>query len=150
MKKEYSLYSDLNYLPLDFQDKSYDVTILNQTITQIYEPKKIIDEMLRIGKVGILGFFNFGNLGIRLKFLLGGKMPITKEVPHKWFDSPNIRLLTIKDFFYFCNENNISIEKVVFLRRKSKTEIYKKIVLFPNLRADLAVFIIKKFKNTEK
>ncbi len=136
---------DLNYLPLDFQDKSYDVTILNQTITQIYEPKKIIDEMLRIGKVGILGFFNFGNLGIRLKFLLGGKMPITKEVPHKWFDSPNIRLLTIKDFFYFCNENNISIEKVVFLRRKSKTEIYKKIVLFPNLRADLAVFIIKKF-----
>ncbi|HPO50590.1 MAG TPA: methionine biosynthesis protein MetW [Spirochaetota bacterium] len=135
---------DLDLLPLDFRDKSYDCTILNQTITQIRKPKEMIDEMLRIGKKGILGFLNFGNIGIRLQFLFEGKMPIAKEIPYKWYDTPNIRLLTIKDFYSFCKENDITIEKVVFLKRKIFGETYKKIKLLPNLRADLSVFIIKK------
>jgi len=135
---------DLDDLPLDFPTKSFDIVILNQTIQQIFNSKEIIMEMLRIGKKGILGFPNFGTLSIRTKFLFSGRMPVSKELPYRWYDTPNIHLLTIKDFKIFCKENNISIEKEIYLKRKISSEQYKKIKLFPNLRAELAVFIIRK------
>jgi methionine biosynthesis protein MetW len=135
---------DLNNLPLDFPDFSYDITILNQTITQVRNPKKVIKEMLRVGKEGILGFTNFGNIDVRLNFLFNGKMPITKEIPYKWYNTPNIHLLTIKDFIEFCNDNHIEIISKIFLKRKSNSDKYKKIKFLTNFRADLAVFKIKK------
>ncbi|OHD10054.1 MAG: methionine biosynthesis protein MetW [Spirochaetes bacterium GWD1_27_9] len=135
---------DLDNLPLDFPDKSYDITILNQTITQVINSKKMILEMLRVGKEGILGFSNFGSLEIMLKFVFTGRMPITREIPFKWYDTPNIRLLTIKDFYDFCKANNIEIKKKVFLKKKLNSTKYKQIRLFTNLRSDLAVFWIKK------
>ncbi len=133
---------DLDNLPLDFPDKSFDIVVLNQTIQQIYNSKEIIMDMLRIGKKCILGFPNFGTLSIRIKFLLSGKMPISKELPHRWYDTPNIHLLTIKDFKNFCKENRIKIQKEIYLKRKAFLDKYKKIKILPNLRAELALFII--------
>ncbi len=138
---------DLNNLPLDFPDNSFDMVILNQTIQQVLHPDKIITEMLRIGKEAILGFPNFGCLKIRFKFLLSGRMPITKELPYNWYNTPNIHLSTLKDFIDFCKSNNIKITNQIFLKRKflnNKQELqnYKNIHLFPNIRADLAVFKI--------
>lgn len=135
---------DLDNLPLDFPDKSFDIVVLNQTIQQIYDSKGMIMEMLRIGKKGILGFPNFGTLSIRINFLLSGKMPVSKELPYKWYDTPNIHLLTIKDFKIFCKENNIKVEKEIYLKRKFFSDKYKKIKIFSNMRAELAVFIISK------
>ncbi|HOJ65332.1 MAG TPA: methionine biosynthesis protein MetW [Spirochaetota bacterium] len=135
---------DLDNLPLDFPTKFFDIVVLNQTIQQIYDSKGMIMEMLRIGKKGILGFPNFGTLPIRLKFLFYGTMPVSKELPYKWYDTPNIHLLTIKDFKIFCKENGIKIKKEIYLKRKFLSDKYKKIKLFPNLRAELAVFIISK------
>jgi methionine biosynthesis protein MetW len=138
------IHRNLNNLPLDFPDKSYDMTILNQTITEVQKPKKIIMEMLRIGKEGILGFSNFGSLNTRASFLFRGRMPVTTELPYKWYNTPNIHLLTIKDFTDFCNYNKIEIMKKVFLKRKIFSDKYKKILFFRNMRADLAVFRIRK------
>jgi methionine biosynthesis protein MetW len=135
---------DLNNLPLDFADKTYDYTILNQTITQMRNPKKMIKEMLRVGKQGIIGFANFGNFDIRYNFLVSGKMPITREIPFKWYNTPNIHFLTIKDFYDFCKENEIEIISKVFLKRRYKSGKYKKIKNFTNIRADLAVYKIEK------
>jgi len=138
---------DLNNLPLDFSDKAFDVVILNQTIQEVMHPDKIIIEMLRIGKTAILGFPNFGTMNIRFSFLFKGKMPVTKELPYSWYDTPNIHLSTIKDFKEYCKKNNIKIEKEVYLvkTKKSKEKVdYRKIKLNPNFRAELAVFKIFK------
>jgi len=135
---------DIDNLPLDFPTKSFDTVILNQTIQQIFNSKEIIMEMLRIGKKGILGFPNFGTFSIRTKFLFSGRMPVSKELPYRWYDTPNIHLLTIKDFKIFCKENNIYIKKEIYLKRKICSDKYKKIKFFPNIRAELAVFIITK------
>ena len=138
---------DLNKLPLDFPDKSFDFVILNQTLQQILCPGDMIMEMLRIGKEAILGFPNFGVLGIRLDFLLNGKMPITYELPYRWHDTPNIHLSTINDFFEFCKVQNIEIIKKIFLKRRNKNDnfrSYRKIKYFSNTRAELGVFKIHK------
>jgi methionine biosynthesis protein MetW len=140
---------DLNELPLDFKDKSFDIVILNQTIQEVMHPDKIIFEMLRIGKEAILGFPNFGSIKVRLMLLFKGKMPVTTDLPYYWYNTPNIHLLTLKDFKDFCKENNISIKSKVYIKSKllkfgKNKKIYKRIKLFPNLRADLAVVKICK------
>ena len=138
------IHRNLNILPLDFPDASYDITILNQTVTEVQRPKKIILEMLRISKEGILGFSNFGSIDIRSSFLIRGRMPITGELPFRWYNTPNIHLLTVKDFQDFCKDNRIEIIKQIFLKRKWFSGKYKKVIFMKNLRADLAVFKIKK------
>jgi len=140
---------NLNNLPLDFANNSFDIVILNQTIQEVMHPDKIIQEMLRIGKMGILGFPNFGTLKIRLKLLFKGRMPVTKELPYYWYNTPNIHLLTLKDFKIFCKLNNIKLEKIIYLKskliKKSGTKNdYKRIKILPNLRADLVICKIKK------
>ncbi len=141
--------SDLNELPLDFQDKTFDVVILNQTIQEVMHPDKIIQEMLRIGKAGILGFPNFGSIKVRLMFLFKGKMPVTRELPHYWYNTPNIHLLTLNDFKEFCKKNSIILINKVYLKSrlfkfgKNKNN-YKRIRFFPNLRAELVVVRICK------
>lgn len=143
---------DLNNLPLDFSDKAFDFVILNQTVQEVMKPDLVIEEMLRIGKVAILGFPNFGTLSIRLSLLFKGRMPVTKELPYSWFNTPNIHLLTVKDFKIFCMEKRIKIEKEIYLTKKlfhfknkhKENFEYKRIKFFPNLRASLAVFKISK------
>jgi methionine biosynthesis protein MetW len=140
---------DLNHLPLDFPDNSFDIVVLNQTIQEMRHPDKIILEMLRIGKQAILGFPNFGSCKIRFNLLFNGRMPTTKELPYNWYDTPNIHLLTIKDFYNFCKLKKINISKKIFLRRKpfkkkEKFKNYKKTNFLPNLFADLSVFVINK------
>jgi methionine biosynthesis protein MetW len=135
---------DLNNLPLDFPDKSYDFTILNQAISQVKNPNDIILELLRVGKESVVGFENFGNFDVRMNLLLSGKAPVTTEIPYKWYNTPNIHFLTTKDFIEFCKENKIKIKNKVFLKKKFNSEIYKEIKYFTNLRSDLAVFRIEK------
>jgi len=139
---------DMNDLPLDFPDNSFDFVILNQTIQQVMRPDKIVKEMLRIGKEAILGFPNFGTLNVRLKFLFSGKMPVTKELPYSWYDTPNIHLSTLKDFMSFCKMNNIKISKKIFLKKKIINDNkaynnYKNVRFLPNTRAEMAVFRIQ-------
>lgn len=133
---------DLNQLPFDFPDQSYDYTILNQTITQVNHPKKIIMEMLRISREAILGFSNFGSIEIRFNFFFSGRMPVTPEMPFKWYNTPNIRLLTLKDFTEFCEKNDIIIKKKIYLKRKRFSTQYKQIRFLPGLRADLVLYKI--------
>lgn len=133
---------NLDNLPLDFQDNSYDTVILTQTLQQVYHPEELIMEIIRIGKEAILSFPNFASKSIRWKFLMTGRMPITKELPDKWYDTPNIKLLTIKDFSDFCKERQIEIINESYL--KQVNDKYYQIKFMPNLFADVAIFKIRK------
>ena len=93
----------------DFLDDSYDYVILNQTLQVITKPDRIIREMLRVGRYGIIGFPNFGHWFLRANLLFGGRMPKSPALPFEWYETPNIRQLTIRDFRDFCRAGGISI-----------------------------------------
>lgn len=127
----------------DYSDNSFDYVVLNQTLQVVMKPDYVLKEMVRVGKKGIVSFPNFAYIRVRLQLLLKGKMPKTPELPFQWFNTPNIHLLTIKDFEEFCQKNNIEIIKRIFLSGSSLINPY----LFPNLLAKSAVYVIKR-KNT--
>ena len=97
--------------------------------------------MLRVGKKVIVSFPNFAYWRVRFYLLINGKMPVSKMLPYKWYNTPNIHLLTINDFFEFSKNNNIMILNSIYLNH-SKVRKNKILRLFPNLFAEEAVFIL--------
>jgi len=125
----------------DYQDRSFDYVILNLTLQVIHKPLLVLNEMLRVGKYCIVGFPNFGYWKFRFKLLTSGRMPKTKALPFEWFDTPNIHLLTIRDFEALCRDQNIKIIREVPFN--DATEKDGKIVSFlPNLFAEYGLFEI--------
>lgn len=94
-----------------FSDKSYDYVILNQTLQSTEKPDFVIQEMLRVGKKVVVSFPNFAYWRIRFYLMFHGKMPKSKMLPFEWYNTPNIHLLTIKDFYDFAKRHGFKIEK---------------------------------------
>lgn len=126
----------------DYPDKSYDYVILNQTLQSTQKPDYVIKEMLRTGKKIVVSFPNFGYWRVRSYLFFKGKMPKSNILPFEWYDTPNIHLLTIKDFYDFTNKNNIKIEKKVFMR---KAKIRKGFLckIFDNLFSEEVIFLCR-------
>ncbi len=122
-----------------FQDKSYDYVILNQTLQSTLKPEFVIDEMLRVGKKCIVSFPNFAYWKVRLNYLLKGQMPKSKVLPFEWYNTPNIHLLTIKDFFEYANKHNFKILDGIYTTKANVKNINNS---FANLFAEEGIFII--------
>jgi len=123
-----------------FEEDSFDAVILSRTLQQSLDPGRLISDIMRVGERGIISFPNYGYWPLRLKFLFGGKMPRSQNFPHPWYESPNIHLLTVKDFTNFCSINNLEIIDKIFF----SSAYYQLPSLAANLFAALAVFVIKK------
>ncbi len=124
-----------------FADKSYDYVILNQTLQSTHNPDYVLEEMLRVGKKCIVSFPNFAYWRIRFKFFLTGNMPKSRVLPFEWFNTPNIHLLTVKDFFEFAKQHNIDIlEGICTTKAKVRRAIHYS--LFSNFFAEEVIFII--------
>jgi methionine biosynthesis protein MetW len=93
----------------NFQSNSFDTVLLAQTLQASSKPDLLIDEILRIGEHGIITFPNFGNWKSRLSLASNGRMPVSKFMPHNWYDTPNIHFCTVKDFDDLCVEKNVRI-----------------------------------------
>lgn len=93
-----------------YPDRSFDVVILSQTLQATQAPKKVLEELLRIGKRVIVTIPNFGNWRARLHLLVQGRMPVTKSLPYSWYDTPNIHFCTLRDFLNLADEVNATIE----------------------------------------
>jgi methionine biosynthesis protein MetW len=102
---------DLGFYP----DKAFDFAILSQTLQATGNPRTVLEEMLRIGRKVIISFPNFGHWRIRRQFVFQGRMPITKNLPYSWYDTPNIHFCTIRDFVTLADEVGASIEQAVAL-----------------------------------
>ncbi len=138
------LQGDINAEVLDYPDNSFDYVILSQTLQQVYEPADLIRSLLRIGKKGIVSFPNFSYWTIRLQLLLTGYAPITRQLPYEWHDTPNIRVITIKDFIKFAREVDFNIIKKVAINTRNNGKIGKIIKFMPNLCATYGIFLIGK------
>ena len=103
-----------------YYDQSFDYVILSQTLQAMFNPKNVLNELLRIGAKTIVSFPNFGHWRIRTQLLFKGEMPITKELPYEWYDTPNIHFFTLKDFLEMCRMTNIYIERSIGLTSQGR------------------------------
>lgn len=93
----------------EYPDGAFDFVILNQTLQVLTRPRDVMREMLRVGRYGIVSFPNFAHWRIRLSFLSRGRMPRSDVLPFSWYDTPNIHLCTMLDFFDLCAQDNIAV-----------------------------------------
>lgn len=127
----------------EFSDDEYDYVILNQTLQSTEKPDYVIEEMLRAGKKVVVSFPNFGYWRVRFYLFFKGRMPKSKMLPFSWYDTPNIHLLTVEDFFDFCRERGIKIQKSVYIKRgKVSKNPFNRIMT--NLLCEEAVFVISR------
>ncbi len=122
----------------DFATKKFDYVILNESLQQVLYPQKVILESLRVGKKAIVGIPNFCHFRARLQLFFSGRVPITKELPYEWYNTPNLRFLSLKDFHRFCSENSIKIVK------QRPITLLGEINIFPNLFARTGIYLLEK------
>ncbi|HOC61011.1 MAG TPA: methionine biosynthesis protein MetW [Smithellaceae bacterium] len=120
----------------EFPDNSFDYVILNQSMQQVKKVGDVIHGSLRIGRKVIVGFPNFAYFRSRFILFFRGKSPVTRSLPYLWFDTPNVRFLSVMDFKHFCAKKKIRIVEAHYLGEK------KEIRFFPNLLALNAIFVL--------
>ena len=132
---------DLNDGLKNFKNDTFDYVILAQSLQEIKNPEKLLKEMLRIGKEVIVSFPNMGHWNSRFQLFIRGRMPVTRELPFTWHDTPNIHLCTICDFENFCEENNFKVSRSSITSRSNLDNFMIKIL--PNLFGQVALFRIQ-------
>ena len=128
----------------DYKDDTFDYVFLSLTLQQVYNPENVIKEMLRIGKKGIVSFPCFNHVSIKLQLLFTSKAPVTKELPYEWYNTPNIRVLTLKDFRIFCAKHKIKILKELAISSHHRATTGKIVRFFPNWRARYGIFLLSR------
>jgi methionine biosynthesis protein MetW len=120
-----------------FESNAFDYVLLSQTLQATRHTEPLVQEMLRVGREGIVSFPNFGYWKARLN-VLRGKMPVSDELPYQWFDTPNVHLCTLHDFETFCSSHRVEI-----LGRHVMTG-KKEMNVLPNLLGSMAVYRFKR------
>ena len=128
-----------------FPNESFDYVILGQTLQAFVSPEIVIEELLRVGKKAIVTIPNFGHWKVRLNLLFKGTMPVTKTLPNDWYNTPNIHMCTIKDFFKFSEIMNFKIFNSLALANRNVSKINNSNLFIKNLFSELGIFLIKKY-----
>ena len=127
-----------------FPNKSFDYVVLGQTLQAFINPEIVIKELLRVGNKAIVTIPNFGHWKVRLNLLVKGTMPVTKTLPNDWYNTPNIHMCTIKDFFKFSKTMDFKIFKSLALMNKNVSTINSSNLSLKNLFCELGIFLIEK------
>jgi methionine biosynthesis protein MetW len=132
-----AIQSDLESGLSTFASNSFDYVILSQTLQAMRHTEGIVREMLRVGREAIVSFPNFGHWSHRLQ-VLAGRMPVSRDLPYQWYDTPNIHLCTLKDFEDFCARQNVRVLERIVMHRGARVSF------LPNLLGSLAVFRLER------
>ena len=116
-----------------FEDNSFDTVVLSQTVQTIHQTEKILREIVRVGKESIVSFPNFGHWSHRLAVALG-RMPVSKSLPYQWYNTPNVRVLTVADFEKLASSLGLKVIDQCILHDG------RQVTLMPNLFGSLALF----------
>ena len=127
-----------------FPTLSFDYVILSQTLQAFYDPEKVINNLLKVANKAIVTIPNFGYWKVRLHLFIKGTMPVTKHLPNEWYNTPNLHMCTIKDFYNFCKERNINLFKSLALHEEKVSTINNKNINLKNLFSELGIFLIEK------
>jgi methionine biosynthesis protein MetW len=132
--------NDLEFYPT----RSFDYAILSQTIQSTQRPKEILQEMLRVAEYAVVSLPNFAHIKNRLHLLFKGTMPVNKNIPYQWFDTPNIHFCSVDDFEKLCKDLDFSVERKIFLTNKHRLISFFGHKFISNLFAQYGIFLIKK------
>jgi methionine biosynthesis protein MetW len=135
-------HGDLDEGLADFGDDSHDVVILSLSLQQLRRPRMIVREMVRVGRLAVVSFPNFGHWSVRGRLFFLGRMPVSKDLPYPWWETPNIHLCTIRDFRALCREEGLCIEHELYLRSVDAPPPARP--LAPNLTARIAIFAVSR------
>lgn len=138
------LQGDINEEIEDYPDNAFDYAICSQTLQQVYEPSGLIQAMMRVAKMGVVSFPNFGHYRVRLQLCFTGRAPVTRELPYSWHDTPNIRVLSLNDFEKFSKQVGFNILKRAAINTKENHRHGRKAAFLPNLFATYGIFLIGK------
>ena len=122
----------------DYPDKNFDVVILSQTLQFLNDPMMILGEMLRVGRLAVVSFPNFGFWRCRAHLLARGRIPQAPDYPQAWHDTPRQQAFTIADFTAFCRGNGIEVRQTIYLSGE------RHVARWPNLLARTAVFALER------
>lgn len=134
------LQSDAAAALQNFSDGSFDYVVLEETLQTLRAPIRVLEEMLRVGRRGIVSFPNFGYWRVRLALALEGRMPVTANLPYRWYDTPNIHLFTLQDFLDWAEENHVRRVRGYALVEGQVRPLEPE----DNLRAEEALLVITK------
>ncbi|MGF1611555.1 MAG: methionine biosynthesis protein MetW [Kiloniellales bacterium] len=127
----------------DFPPDAFDYVILSQTLQATRDPRRVLEQLVRIGRRAIVSFPNFGYWRVRLKLLLQGRMPVTDSLPDRWYHTPNIHLCTICDFVALCRDCGITIERALALDDRGYTKRITALRL-SNLLGQHGMFLLRR------
>lgn len=120
-----------------FNDNFFDMVILSQTLQTIHNTEHILKEVVRVGKKAIITFPNFGYWKHRIS-VINGRMPVSKSLPYEWYNTPNVRVLTLADFEALAHEAGLKLLERIVLHEN-------KIINFAqNLRGSLVLYLVTK------
>jgi methionine biosynthesis protein MetW len=120
-----------------YPDASFDYVVLSQTLQQANDTLTVLSEALRVGRYVVASFPNFGHWKARLQLAFTGHVPVTEALPYQWYDTPNVRSLTVKDFRVFAREQRMRVVRCFYMGKS------RRVRLWPNLRAVDALFIVE-------
>jgi homoserine O-acetyltransferase len=123
-----------------YSDKSFDYVILSQTVQTLKDPEKVFKELLRVGKKVIVSFPNFAHWRCRWQLFFCGHAPVTKQLPFRWHNSPNIHFLSLKDFDRFCKKLGVRVERRIALTKMRLSPV----TFAPNVFAEQAIYVTSK------
>lgn len=141
------LQGDFNEEVDDYPDKAFDYVVLSQTLQQVYEPARLLYSLARVGRRVVVSFPNFSHFSIRLQLLFKGLAPKNEQLPYSWYDTPNIRVITLNDFRKFARDVGYRIDKEVAINTHNHDFTGNIVTNLTNLRATYGIFIIEKIAN---
>jgi len=136
--------TDLDAGLSEFDEESFDYVIMTQTLQAIRYPDRLLNDMLRIGREGIVTFPNMGHWKCRLQIALKGMMPKSRTLPYEWYNTPNIHMCTLKDFESLCRKVNIEILQCTTVDYAHRSNLGMR--LFPNLLGEIAIYRFRRYQ----
>ena len=130
--------TDLN----DYPEKGFDYVVLSQTLQATRQPRVVLANLTRIGRRAVVSFTNFGFWRTRARFFFGGMVPVDGALRHRWYDTPNIHLCTIKDFEHLSREMGIGVERAISLDSRGRIRRANGKLFPTNLFGEQAVFVL--------
>ena len=130
--------TDLN----DYPEKGFDYVVLSQTLQATRQPRVVLSNLTRIGRRAVVSFTNFGFWRNRVRFFFGGRVPVDGALNHRWYDTPNIHLCTIRDFERLCAEMGIGVQRAISLDSCGRIQRANGKLFPANLFGEQAVFVL--------
>lgn len=129
---------------VNYPDRAFDTVILSQTLQATRNPRRVLEEMARIGSRAIVSFPNFGYWRVRLDLLFHGRMPVTATLDEPWWSTPNIHLCTVRDFLELCDQLNLQVADAHARYHTGRIKPFSGRRWRDNLMAELGIFVLSR------